>query len=110
MAAPVTFTPAMLAEIRDAFLSAVGPLKATPKATPQASWNAFREAAERIEASREADYRERLARWRQNAPAREAAERAMRAANARRQRAGAGGPAPILAAAWADRPERTAIW
>ena len=107
------YTRAELEQLRDGLRAGIrAGLEAAglaPKATPQASWTAFREAAERIEASRERDYQERLARWRLNAPAREAAEAAMRRANARRQRAGAGGPAPILAA-WADRPERTAIW
>ena len=57
-------------------------------------------------------HRERVRRWEQHAPMREQAERVKRAADERRAAMLGGRPqaSPVLAAAWADRPQRPEVF
>jgi hypothetical protein len=88
-----------------AVLGALGPLKAPRSAGVDAALAAAAATAAEVEA----DYQRRLRKWERDAPKREAAERAMEAANRRRGRASSA-PVPVLASAVFERPQRPVVW
>jgi hypothetical protein len=105
MGVPIDPTPEMLAQVRAAMLVIRDVVRG-----PRDAVEVFAE----IDARMQADHRERVRRWERDAPMRERAERAMQLGYARRAAAESGtrsaGRVPVLAALWADEPQRPKVW
>jgi hypothetical protein len=97
-----SWTPEMFATFRDAFTQ-FGPL------TRSSALDEF----DKIQASMERRHAEKLAKWKRDAPMREAAARATALGYARRAAAESGsaprGRVPVLAM-WADEPVQPKVW